>query len=354
MNDITLLREAGPEAPELRSDVRSAARAALLAGIEGPVRKPSRRLGRRGVFRLGVAVVTAVAAWAGAVAITGTDAPRANGPVMDSVRLVATQAITFPLSLDPAPEGLKPVFTGGPGWGTPGDIAGYQGADGTGFSVYVQPGEQSWAFDQNDGNEITDSGTTTVAGTDARYVVGIMARTCTATNACFDKLPFARLVWQRAPGQWVYVAGDNAYGSLTAVRAVGESLVDRPQRVDLQVGLAPDGWSAVQWHNSNDVVFANDADPGERLMAQVQAPGPYGDPVAERIASVTAIDPVISVEVDGRPARLVRAHDAMDGGPPFWLLAWQLPTGEVVTVNAPEEFSQEDVLAIANGITYTP
>ena len=40
MNDITLLREAGPEAPALTTAVRHAARAALLAEIEGPAARP--------------------------------------------------------------------------------------------------------------------------------------------------------------------------------------------------------------------------------------------------------------------------------------------------------------------------
>lgn len=354
MNDLTLLDEAGPEAPPLSPAARSAARVALLAEIEGPVRRRPRRIGRTGAVRIGLAAVTAAAAWAGATAITAPDTPGAHPAPPDGIKLVATKEITFPLSLDPAPQGLDPVFTGGPGWGTQGDVAGYQAADGTGFSIYLQPDEPVWAFEQYDAYTVTDTGTTTVAGAEARYVVGFMGRTCTVTNVCFDDLPFAGLVWERTPGQWVYLGGDNAYGSLAAVKAVGESLVDRPQRVDLQVGLAPAGWSAVQWHNSNDVVFANDAHPDQTLMAQVQAPGPYDDPVAQRIASVTAIDPVISTEVDGRPAQLVHAHDYMDKGIRFWLLAWQLEGGELVTISAPEEFTQDDVLAIAGQVSYTP
>jgi hypothetical protein len=311
---------------------------------------PSRKVS----WRIGLAAVTVAAAWAGAVAATGPVDPAATPPAPDGLTLVATEEITFPLSLDPAPQGLEPVFTGGPGWGSPGDIAGYQGADGTGFSIYLQPEEPTWAFEQYDNYETTDSGTTTVAGAEARYVVGSMGRMCTITNVCFDDLPFAGLVWQRAPGQWVYIAGDKAYGDLASVVAVAESLVDRPQQVDLQVGLAPAGWSAVQWHNSNDVVFANDVDPDQMLTAQVQAPGPGEDPVGQRIASVTAIEPVISTEVDGRPAQLVRAHDYMDESIRFWLMAWQLPSGELVTLDAPEEFSEKDVLAIAEGVTYTP
>ena len=44
----------------------------------------------------------------------------------------------------------------------------------------------------------------------------------------------------------------------------------------------------------------------------------------------------------------------MDAGVRFWLLAWQLDDGTLVTVTAPEDFSQDDVLAIAEQVTYTP
>jgi hypothetical protein len=65
MNDITLLREAGPEAPQFRPEVRSAARAALLAEIETggkPVRRPFRLPSRKASWRIGLAVTTAAAA----------------------------------------------------------------------------------------------------------------------------------------------------------------------------------------------------------------------------------------------------------------------------------------------------
>jgi hypothetical protein len=51
---------------------------------------------------------------------------------------------------------------------------------------------------------------------------------------------------------------------------------------------------------------------------------------------------------------VVHASDYMDTETRFWLAAWELPDGTLCTVHAPEEFTQADVLAIAEGVTYTP
>ena len=66
MNDITLLRDAAPEAPPLRPAVHSAARAALLAEIEatsaGRVRRRP-RVNRRTTVRIALAATAVAAAW---------------------------------------------------------------------------------------------------------------------------------------------------------------------------------------------------------------------------------------------------------------------------------------------------
>ena len=98
MNDITLLREAGPAAPPLQPAVRSAARVALLEEIErsrtvrGRVRARLPR--RRTALRIGVGVTVAAAAWTAAVVIA---APDELGPPPGSVTLVDFETPTSPL-----------------------------------------------------------------------------------------------------------------------------------------------------------------------------------------------------------------------------------------------------------------
>lgn len=359
MNDLTLLRDAGPEAAPLSMAARSAARAALLAEIEGAAMRtaPRRRIriGWTAALRVGVAVVTAAAAWATAVVVTGSGTPDRAGDGPGGMTLVAVDEITFPLSLDPAPAGLTPSFTGSAG--NPEAVAGYTAADGTGFAIYLSPAEMPPGDDPN----VTDSGSVAVAGVPARWTTGVSRETCTIANVCFDELPFASLSWERAPGQWVRLSGDGDHGDVAALVAVGESLVDRPQPINLQVGLAPAGWSVVDWHESSGAIgVASDADPSQVLSVQCMPEAPAGahqmdnGSVAERVASVTALDPPVVTTVDGRPATVVHASDYMDGELRFWLVAWELADGMLCTVQTPESFSQADVVAIAEGVTYAP
>ena len=79
------------------------------------------RTGRKALVRISAAVIAVAAAWTTAVVATSSDrtattdntaAP--SDPVQtpaDGIRLVAAEEVTFPLSLDPAPEGLTPTFS---------------------------------------------------------------------------------------------------------------------------------------------------------------------------------------------------------------------------------------------------
>jgi hypothetical protein len=356
MNDLQLLRDAGPGAAPLSPSARSAARAALLAEIEGAAMRaaPRRRVrvGRTAVLRTAVAAATAAAAWAGAVAFTG---PEVADPGPAGMTLVAVDETTFPLSLDPVPAGMTPSFTGSAG--DPEAIAGYTSPDGTGFSIHLSPTELPPADDP----DVTDSGTVAVAGAEARWTSGVLPEVCTVANVCFEDLPFAEVIWERAPGQWVSLSGDGAHGDVAALVALGESLLDRPQPITLQVGLAPAGWSVVDWHESSGVIgVASDEDPTLALTVQCMPEAPEGanemdnGSVDNRIDSVVAIDPAVSTTVAGRPARIVLAHDYMDADQRFWLVAWELPDGTLCSVQTPEDFTRNDVLAIADGVTYRP
>ena len=359
MNDLQLLRDAGPQAAPLSTATRSAARAALLAEIEGAGMRaaPRRgiRLGRTAALRTGVAVATAAAAWAGAVAVSGPGAPVLAPDEPAGMTLVAVDEITFPLSLDPVPAGMTPSFTGSAG--DPEAIAGYSSADGTGFAIQLSPTEPLPGVNPY----ATDSGTVAVAGATASYLSGTTPQLCTLANVCFEDLPFAELIWERAPGQWIRLSGDGAHGEPAALVALGESLVDRPQPISLQVGLAPAGWSVVDWHESSGAIgVASDEDPARAFAVQCMPEAPAGatemdnGSVEERVAAVTALDPPVTTTVGGQPAQVVRAADHMDADLRFWLVAWELPDGTLCSVQTPDEFTRDDVLAIAEGVTYRP
>jgi hypothetical protein len=311
------------------------------------------RPGRRTVLRSGVAMLAVAAAWTVAVLVASPDGgrPPADRAPSDGITLVATEEITFPLSLDPTPAGMTPTFTGDVHRADA--VADYRSADGLDrFTVYVAPVNPATADRFGEPYAVTETGTVTIDGAEAEFVRGTIVGLCDQSG-CRDR-PFVDLLWERAAGQWVWLQGEGAYGDVAAAVGVGESLVDRPQPINLQVGLAPAGWSVIDWHESSGgITLAADGDPGQVLGVQVLPPGSGGS-VEQRIDSVTAIAPAVPVTVAGRPGRLVNAHDYMDAELRFWLLAWQLPDGSLATVTAPAEFAADDVVAIAEQVTYTP
>ncbi len=119
MNEITLLREAGPEPPALTPAACSVARAALLAEIDGPVRR-RRAPSRRSRLKIGAAVlaVSAVASAAAVVLTTDpipgiTPTPQQDDAAGQRIELVDFDLPVVPLTLPAPPPGTTgPVFGG--------------------------------------------------------------------------------------------------------------------------------------------------------------------------------------------------------------------------------------------------
>ncbi|MBJ7450607.1 MAG: hypothetical protein JHC71_00825 [Blastococcus sp.] len=76
--------------------------------------------------------------------------------------------------------------------------------------------------------------------------------------------------------------------------------------------------------------------------------------VQGRVDAVTALSPPEETTVGGQPAQVVRAADYMDADLRFWLAAWELPDGTLCAVQTPDDFTRDDVLAIAEGVRYEP
>ena len=159
---------------------------------------------------------------------------------------------------------------------------------------------------------------------------------------------FADLFWQRPDGQWVWLRGEDAYAGTAAVVAVAESIVDRPQPVDLQLGLAPAGWS-VSGYEDGHITFVNDADTHQRLAVSLMER--WRRETVDNAFEGMYSGPEHRVTVNGRPAKMVLvAQGEFDG----WFLAGELDGGALFTVQTPETFTKEQVLEIAGQVTYTP
>lgn len=344
MNDVTLLREAGPDAPPLSSAARSAARVALLDEIDrsrslrGLVRARLPR--RQTALRIGAGVTVAAVAWTAAVVIA---APDELGPPPTSVHLVAFEPPAFPLSLDPLPAGLTPSFSADPG----GVLhAGYSGTGDDTIYVRIEPGEPE-QYDVHDTEDVT------VDGRDAELVSGSI-NTCTGPGPeCIDvQVPYLHLVWERRDGQWVELSGTGRYEDADGLLEVAGNLVDRPQAVPLQVHLAPAGWSVQAYKDDRILTLVNDSYEQQTLSVQLPLPEQVA-PADELLGELMGpVGPVIPATVNGRPAQLVQ----IDGGPidSGWYLQAQFTDGTTFVVQAPAAFTREEVLRFAAEVTYTP
>ncbi|SFU07773.1 hypothetical protein SAMN05660657_05437 [Geodermatophilus amargosae] len=367
MNETTLLRDAGPEAPPLSPAARSAARAALLEEI-GASRTVRGRLraflpGRRLPLRLGAAVVAVAAAWTAVVvapgdAAPGRPAPSATAPAAPAapggIDLVAAEAVTFPVSLDPVPEGLTPLYSRRGGiaqYGStpPFHVADYEptslvsGAPDAAGAGATDPGRVLLGLFPEDPRSSEEygfwaegdpTGTATVDGIEA---------------GVWREEGVVSLLWERPDGQWVWLAGEGARARTESLVAVAESIVDRPQPVGLQFGLAPAGWSVGGYEESRSLDLVSDTDPA--LLLRLSAVGPqYDGTIDELLDGLPMAAPVETVTVQGRPGRLALLEgDA--GTSPFWTMLGQLPDGRYLRLLAPQELTREQVLQIGEQVT---
>jgi hypothetical protein len=357
---LTLLTgsaDAGASEPASAVAVRRLVSDAEDARTAGRLRR--RRPGRRAVLRVGLAVVAVAACWTTAVLVVprdggappsgagtpspGTSAPPSGiGTPADGITLVAAEAVTFPLSLDPAPKGLTPAFSRRGGVPSYGDqplvfTADYTSAGGDRVLVDLFP---------DDPRELPDSGWSPLGDAAGTVTVdGVAAEVRRGDSS-------VTLLWERPDGRWVWILGEGAYGDTAAVVAVAESLVDRPQPVGLQFGLAPAGWSLGGYEESRSLDLVSDIDPGQPpLRVSLLGPG-SGVSIDTAFQGRALAGPVEAVTVKGRPARLALGDG--EGSPDSWLVAGQLPEGPLFLLLAPGILTRDQVLRIAEQVTYTP
>jgi hypothetical protein len=349
MNEITLLREGGPEAPLLSPAVRASARAALMAEIDSSSAHPRRlRLPSRTVsLRIGLAVATAAAAWTAAVVIAAPDGP---GAPAGSVTLVDFEMPTFPLSLDPEPDELTPAFDGD---GDGASIASYHDADHLeGFTVVVTDDEPE-RLDETDDYRVGDVHEVEVDGRDAELVHGSQTW-CPGPEGDLrcTRRGFTELVWERRDGQWVRIEGHGSYDDTARLLEVAGSLVDRPQPATLDVGLAPAGWSVQFFKMGRVLTLVNDAYEQQTVTVHVPLPEEVLPLEQVRENLMGPVGPQLAVTVQGRPGALVRVDNGpVDRG---WFLQAQSADGTTFTLQVPDAFTQEQVLQFAEQVTHRP
>jgi hypothetical protein len=309
----------------------------------GAVGRRDRRPGRRSVLGVGVAVLTAAAAWTTAVLVTGPEsaAPQSEAPPsqtspVDDYGLVAFELPAFPLTLPTEPEGSAgPVF-GGAG-------------DGTATMSYVDPENPGDSVNISVGTEPLQGAPMAGEGV-AEEQVTVGGRPGRLTTLTFegDGGATAYLDWERLPGQWVIINTQGRYADEERLTAMAESLVDSPQAMPVQLHLAPAGYRLDFFKDDGRVVsLANDADPTQGLIVRLQFP----DEVRPAVQLPGTILETLTVQ--GQPADLIRT-DMGSGGRGGWYVQARLPDGTTFVVEAPGTLTQEQVVQIADQVTYTP
>ncbi len=307
-----------------------------------PARRRGRRPGRTAVLRTGAAVLTAAAAWTVAVLVTGpdptappSDAPVSQAPPIGELGLVAFELPAFPLTLPAAPAGASgPVF-GGAGDGT--TTMSYVSADDPGTSVNI-----SVMTDPLSGAPLGGEGVV-----EEQVVIG--GRPARLTALTFEGGDgTAYLDWERLPGQWVIINAQGRYADRDVLTAIATELIDGPQAMPLQLHLAPAGYSLDFFKDDGRVVrLGKDGDPTQGLTVRLQFPDevPPAPPLPGTVLG--------TLTVHGQPADLIRT-DMGSGGLGGWYLQARLPEGTPFIVEAPGALTQEQVVQIADQVTYTP
>ncbi len=323
MNDLDLLDAHGPSAHPLHDHVLLRARTSLLDEIErsgsgAPAEPPSPRTWGRPWLVVGL-----VAACAAAAAIVTPSLLQVDGA--GAVALGDADPLTFPLTPTDVPSGLgRPVVEVDEGF-----VRARYGSARDGLTVTTD-------VDSDEFWDVPDDATSVdVAGRDGRTYSG------TALDATTIVVPTVSVVWEGQDGDWTRVSGSGLYADAARVESFAESLRSVPQPVRLALAVAPEGWTVDAYKDDRVVRLAPEAGTVARADGQ-----PRRRP--------------------GRGPRDRLRGQGRDDGPrctaptPGWGAAptdgsWSRhAAGQRFSVQAPDRFTREQVVEVADGVTYTP
>ena len=318
MNDLDLLDRFGPMPKDLSATAMDAARARLDAAVAqaAPVeRRPRRRL----------PLLAAAAAAAVGLAIT----PALIGS-HESIALAAVDPLTFPLTPTALPEGLgDPVFERDSNF-----MAARYGAVLDGVSIMTEVEDDGfWSIPDNAPTAEIDGHRATVI-------------TRTVFNGTPHSAPAVTVIWHSDDSDWTAVTGSGSYADAARVEAIAESLRDRAQPVDLALSVAPRGWSVVAYKEDRILTLAAPGEAGRNdlTVALVKR-------LSVNLSEYGAHD-VETLTINGEPAQIGR--QAAEAGEPTWVLEARTSSGQPFSLQAPASLTRDQVIQIAQGVTYRP
>jgi hypothetical protein len=312
-------------------------------------RRTRPRVRRRTLVRLGAGVLALAAAWAVALAVAPSDGPTApdgrtdvpGQAVPGAMDLVAVEEVTFPLTVEAPPPGVTPSFSRWGGVPFYGDqplvhAADYTSDSGDRVLVVLYPEDPRGMDDVGLGDE--PAGTVRVGDADAAVLRGDGS---------------TGLLWARPDGSWVAVSGEGAYDSTSALIPVAASVVDRPQALDLQFGLAPAGWEVGGYEESRSIDLVSETQPDELLRLSLWAFG--GEEALDGAlegSTFTGIPEPVTIQ--GRAGRIALG-DGGDSSCACWYVVGQFPGADrLFLLLGSDGLSREQMLGMAEQVTFTP
>jgi hypothetical protein len=112
--------------------------------------------------------------------------------------------------------------------------------------------------------------------------------------------------------------------------------------VNLSLRLAPRGWSVDAYKDDRVLMMSPDAGPDEKDLTVSLVDAPSGDFTAD----LGAHD-VTTARVHGRDASVGRTDEG-------WIILAETSNRQWFSVSTPTTFTREQVIEVANGVSYTP
>lgn len=330
MNDLELLDAHGPAAAPLHDDVLRRARRALLDEVaQGTDLLTSTSIGETNprhvaVIRRRFAVGLVAASAAGAL-LVGPSLLGLNNSA--AIALAPSDPLSFPLTPATVPPGLgEPIFEMESHFASA--RYGARSLDGLTVTTNVES-DDFWTIP-------VDTRTVDISGHDATLFTGV------AFDGTTTSTPTVSVVWRNDDGEWTGVTGKGEYAEADRVESFAESLRERPQQVDLSLSVAPEGWSLTAYKEDRILMLSPDGGPTDSDLTVSLVDNPPED-----FENAYRVDQVTTARVHGSDALVGKNAEG-------WILLAKAPDGQAYSVSAPETFTREQVVAVANGVTYHP
>jgi len=155
------------------------------------------------------------------------------------------------------------------------------------------------------------------------------------------------LSWRYSEELWVTLTGFDHYNYPTTLRRLKPNVISRPVSLAMQLTAAPEGWQVTAYKDTlphGGVATFSDPSAPDAGTLNIDLETSVYEPVDPE--SLNDPGPAQNVIVQGHSASLIKGHRT-------WYLRAPLDSDTTVTLQAPTQLTQEQVLQIADGISRT-